>query len=108
MYHITIWGSWCFVWGTKPTKVSRGDGTARVDGDFIIIHAIQGYQKRFSSGDHKETEPSFFNIAFHDNIISSNLLRTIETSIAATSGVAKGERSAPGGTFMGAALWASL
>jgi len=32
----------------------------------------------------------------------------IAISIEKSSGVAKGGRSAPGGTFMGAALWAML
>jgi len=27
MFHISIWGAWSFVWGTKPTKAPRGDGT---------------------------------------------------------------------------------
>ena len=27
MFHILIWGTWSFVWGDKPTKAPRGDGT---------------------------------------------------------------------------------
>jgi len=26
--HISIWGAWSFVWGAKPTKAPRSDGTA--------------------------------------------------------------------------------
>ena len=28
MFHISIWGTWCFVLGAEPTKALRGDGTA--------------------------------------------------------------------------------
>jgi len=27
VFHISIWGAWSFVWGAKPTKAPRGDGT---------------------------------------------------------------------------------
>jgi len=23
VFHISIWGNWSFVWGTKPTKIHR-------------------------------------------------------------------------------------
>jgi len=28
VFHISIWGAWSCVWGAKPTKAPRGDGTA--------------------------------------------------------------------------------
>jgi len=28
VFHIGIWGTWSIVWGAKPTKAPRGDGTA--------------------------------------------------------------------------------
>jgi len=28
VFLISIWGAWNFVWGAKPTKDLRGDGTA--------------------------------------------------------------------------------
>jgi len=30
VFHISIWWGWSFVWGAKPTKEPRGDGTALV------------------------------------------------------------------------------
>jgi len=30
MFHISIWGAWSFVWGAKPTKTPRCDGTVAV------------------------------------------------------------------------------
>ena len=30
MFRISIWGDWSSVWGPKPTKAPRGDGTASI------------------------------------------------------------------------------
>jgi len=30
VFHISIWGDWIFVWGAKPTKDPRGEGTVLV------------------------------------------------------------------------------
>jgi len=27
VFHVSIWGAWRFVWGDKPPKAPRGDGT---------------------------------------------------------------------------------
>jgi len=29
-YSISIWGTWSFVWGAKPSKGPRGDGTGYI------------------------------------------------------------------------------
>ena len=30
MFHVSIWVAWSFVWGAKPPKAPRGDGTGRM------------------------------------------------------------------------------
>jgi len=27
VFHVSLWGAWRFVWGTKPTKAPPGDDT---------------------------------------------------------------------------------
>jgi len=33
-----FWGAWSFVWGAKPPKAPRGDGTAEVLLTFFELH----------------------------------------------------------------------
>ena len=57
MFHILIWGTWSFVWGDKPTKAPRGDGTGwKIDErNLKIINLTTFILKGYEIGETKTT-----------------------------------------------------
>jgi len=56
LFHISIWGTWSFVWGAKPTKAPRDDGT------YVCIGVLGVYLIERCNSRHKTCSADIPNV----------------------------------------------